>query len=321
MLFIINLLENLLYEADGGGNGGSDGGGNTSSDSQQNSNTDTKTENQSSNNNSDNSNTENNNSKEANSTTKEDKNTKQTKQEHNNIDIANLKQPKYISQLKKEHQELDLSKYETIDDLVDAVMDYEKKSERSIEIPGKDASEEEIRAFLSKMGVPEDSDKYNLQKGNLTDEEYTSLRETFKNEAYKAALSSGQAERIWKMISNHFVAQRNAFTKMQEDAINSFETRFDSYIKENENILDEHARVERMQEDVNYFKKFAIDNGLGNLFAKIGLNLNPEFISKIAKVQKSLNGSFVASNGNTKDNSSTKAQYGEQFVKMFGNPK
>jgi hypothetical protein len=245
--------------------------------------------------------------------------TEKEKVENTNIDLADLNKPKvsYLTQLNKEHQTLDLSEVPSLDDLVSHYQSNKERNERSIEIPKAGSKPEEVRAFLSKMGVPESSDKYEFVQGNLDDASYNSLKETLQKECFNSALSSGQAKSMWNMVNSHFVAQKGAIESSNQQVIDSFQPRFDSYLKDTENILDGNARVEKMTENANLFKKFADDTGMGNLFAKLGLNLNPEFISKMAGYQKKTGGgTFVNGQQSGKDGKNSNP-FGDSFNNTF----
>lgn len=224
----------------------------------------------------------------------------------------------YVTQLKKEYQDYDLSEVPTINDLVKHYKESKEAKERTIEIPKKGSSKEEIRAFLDKMGVPKDPSGYGILKGNLTDAEFSSIKETFQKTAYSSALSEGQAEKVWNMVSQQFVQQRMAVTDFNKQVIESFEPRFDEYLKTQENIIDGNARKIKIEENAKLFKAFSKDNGMETLFSKLGLNLNPEFITKMAKIQNKLNETgYVASNTSTKSDK-VKSQFGDAFEKEFG---
>ena len=251
------------------------------------------------------------------STTDDTTPTPSTKDSH--VDIGDFNKPvaKYKSQLKKEHQDLDLSEMPTIDDLVEYYSKTKDADKNSLRIPKKGSSQEEIKAFLTKLGVPESSDKYVLDKGDLSDTQYEEAKALFQKEAYSSALSTQQAKSMWNMVKSHFSAQSKMVQQQNQQVIDSFGERFDTYLAKNENILDKEQRTTVMKENANLFKKFVDTNDFGKLFGSLGLNLNPEFITKVAKIQKQISGGgYIDSNksfGNKEE-----SMYSNEFMARYG---
>lgn len=240
-----------------------------------------------------------------------------------NFDVGNVNAPKdevkFRSQLSKDNQSLDFGEIKTIDDLTKGYFDRGKQLENAIQFPTQNSSEEDIKSFLSKIGVPDGADKYNIEQGKMSDEQFKSLENIFRTEAYGAALSSTQATKMWNMVQTHFSAQENMVNNALEQAQTSFPTRFDSYLKNAENIADPNVRETSMKENATLFNKFAKDTGLDSLFSTLGLNLNPEFITKMAKVAKAAGDStFVKSSSNTRNTNKNSFGYGSQWDKAYG---
>lgn len=85
-----------------------------------------------------------------------------------------------------------LSKFKNLDDLAKSYSELEKKLGSSVNIPGEDASDEEKKAFYSKLGVPENAEGY-----TFGDENSAHLKEL----AFKHNLTRSQAEGVFGELS------------------------------------------------------------------------------------------------------------------------
>jgi len=230
---------------------------------------------------------------------------------------ANKKNAAFVSQLSKENQSIEFGeKITKLDDLVDDWKNLNEKSKNSIAIPTKDSSEEEVKSFLEKMGVPESADKYDLPQGKLPDNQYPEIKEIFMKEAFNSALSKGQASNMWNMVNAHFSAQNQMIEQMNENVKETFSERFDKELEKES--TDPAARKEIATEYANLFKDLVMNNEDFAIFKEHGFNYNPKIIIALAKYNKAMgNDSF--SNGTSRVNgSASKSPFGESFKKAYG---
>lgn len=100
------------------------------------------------------------------------------------LDGESLKDKALIDQLKN---------FQNIGELARAYNDLNKQKENSVNLPGSESGEEEVKAFYQKLGMPESADGY-----SVTDEESKPLRDlAFRHnltEAQFAGLYKGLAE-------------------------------------------------------------------------------------------------------------------------------
>ena len=94
-----------------------------------------------------------------------------------------------------------LTKFGKIGDLAKSYSELESKLGKSIERPGKEASEEEVNAFYQKLGKPKSADKYSIEAEGA---------EAFKELAYKNNLTDDQAKGIYEAMSQLAMSQIQA---------------------------------------------------------------------------------------------------------------
>lgn len=105
-----------------------------------------------------------------------------------------------------------LSKFKTIDELSKSYLELSGKLGNSLQLPSKDASEEEQAAFWSKLGRPETADKYGFKQ----DSEGSKALATA---AFNANLTDKQAQAMFKSIegiAGNAVGQRTAAMQQQQ---------------------------------------------------------------------------------------------------------
>lgn len=105
--------------------------------------------------------------------------------------------PKWMSQLSRESLEdadlvKQLAKFQNMGDLAKSYASLEKKLGSSINIPGENATEEEITAFYSKLGKPESAEGYSIKEESAA---------PFKALAFKANLTDSQAKAVFEGLT------------------------------------------------------------------------------------------------------------------------
>ena len=155
-----------------------------------------------------------------------------------------------------------------------------KALESSLKIPGKDAPYDEIKAFFTKIGMPEKAEDYNLSDFDMDPKEIANMKKNFMLAAHKSGLTKGQAASIWSHEMATYSAVKKGVEAEVENLRKTFDARFDAQLKEE--IPDSTKRSERITRDKNNFTEFIGKAGLGEYFAKTGLDMNPAFIHQIA---------------------------------------
>lgn len=120
--------------------------------------------------------------------------------------------PKWMKQLPKSmlmDEEIveELSEFKNIGELAREYMTLLAGIDEMVYIPDENASEEEIKEFLEKIGVPEDPDEYEIESWKTPDGEEidAGIRESIVEAMYKAKLSKTQAQYLYKALGNVFL--------------------------------------------------------------------------------------------------------------------
>ena len=94
--------------------------------------------------------------------------------------------------------------YNSIEDVVKSTFQFRQKLSNAISIPGKDATEDDIKAFRTKLGVPDTADGYTYKKPEgIPDEAFEGLDESMK--ALKASLhKEGATPQVASAVFDNF---------------------------------------------------------------------------------------------------------------------
>lgn len=204
------------------------------------------------------------------------------------------KQPGWTAALKddlKTHE--GLSKFKTVDELARAHLDVSGKHaeaskvlEKSIQIPGEDATDEERAAFLSRLGRPEKHDDYKLKRPKLpeglTYDE--ALEARFREQAHKAGLSQSAAESMFNMWNSEVLdahKQMETFrTKQKEAAVKELKSLWGDELAGNteraKRGLEAFAKVASPDDEGKSIMEYFDASGFGDripvikLFSEIG---------------------------------------------------
>ena len=210
---------------------------------------------------------------------------------------------KYYSQLDKDtagNKEImeKVKGYKTVSELAKAYAESSKRNENALFIPTKESTPEEVKGFFTRLGVPEDSNGYELQDGDYKPEQVAELKDYFKREVlYHNGLTKQQGERVWNACLNAIINERRnneaAFEKMKAD----FNTNHDNLLKAEFPV--DADRKAAMSEDLDLASEFFVESGLGETFKKTGLVYNPEVVHKLAQYHKATRAKGVL--GTTKE--------------------
>ena len=152
--------------------------------------------------------------------------------------------------------------------------------DKSLRIPGKDSTYEEVKDFFTKIGMPEKAEDYGLSDFDLDPDEISVMKKNFMDSAHRSGLTKAQANNLWKHEAAMYTAYKKTAEAQVEELKNTLDSRYDAALKGE--YPDDTRRSERMTLEKNLFTEFVGKAGLGEYFAKTGLNLNPNFMHQMA---------------------------------------
>ncbi len=242
--------------------------------------------------------------------------------------------PKYYAQINPQKADSDdykaLYRYQKIDDLADAYIaqskemdNLRKKSERSIYVPEANDADG-IKAFKSKLGVPETAEGYSLtslKDSKIDDATKKMIRET----AYGAMLSDKQAEAIGVALLKTAKMAAEGIKAQKETIIKSFDT---TLAASYDDITSETDRKSSAERDKATYSKFAVETGMKDYLDDRGLSYDPAFVKAMAAYARKHSGVAPQSNlPNTRPSGSKGADapmaerasnfYGKAFNETF----
>jgi hypothetical protein len=171
--------------------------------------------------------------------------------------------------------------YKSADDMAKALHSLESKIGSAVQIPGKDASDEEIDAFFKRLGRPESAQGYDLPEPELPDGygQDKEFSDAFRKMAYDSGLSSYQARALWDWYNSRTVSM---FTQKRQNDIKSIASALDA-LRENwgENFDNELALTKNLVAKEG-------DDELRKLFNVTGIGNNPAMIRFVNKMAHKL---------------------------------
>ena len=196
-----------------------------------------------------------------------------------------FKAPAYFSQFNPDKRgSEDYAKYlgdkATITDVADAYVAMAKNADKSIVMPGADATREEQLAFMSKLGVPETADGY-----EIADEGQKKL---LAPEFHKMGLTKGQAKGVTAMFNNLAKAGNDMLAGAKQSRIDSFDARLDAALAKS--YPNKAERTEAAKETMALFQRSIQRTGLGKSFEAAGQIYDADFVIRVAQDEKSRNG-------------------------------
>lgn len=196
-----------------------------------------------------------------------------------------FKAPAYFSQFNPDKRgSEDYAKYladkATITDVADAYVALAKNADKSLAIPGPEATREEQIAFLGKLGVPETADGY-----EIADE---AQKKMLAPEFHKMGLTKGQAKGVTAMFNNLAKAGNDMLAGAKQSRIDSFDARLDAALAKS--YPNKAERTEAAKETMALFQRSIQRTGLGKSFEAAGQIYDADFVMKVAQDEKSRNG-------------------------------
>lgn len=229
---------------------------------------------------------------------------------------------KYYSQLDKEtagnRDVMDRVKdFKSVSDLAKGYSELRGKMDRSLVIPDANSTDDEVRDYFRKLGVPESKEGYALTDGDYNPEVLKDLKEQFRSEVlYRNGLTKVQGEKVWEAALNMLKAERDRNISRYEDAKKSFNERHEALLQKEYPVASD--RKAAMNEDISYASEFLAETGLGRMFKDLGLIYNPEVIHRVAQYHKSRSAKAVMGAGGKAEQSNEMFAQGKQFQEAYG---
>jgi len=185
-------------------------------------------------------------------------------------------QPAWTAQLPDDLKGHDgLTGFQTIGELGKAYLDLHGKSGGAVQLPGENATEDELKAFFDRLGRPETSEGYKFENIALPErfrgmeEQFQQDEAAFKEAAHKLGLNQSQAEGIYSWYFNRLNEADAALTKGAEDYLANAKAQLQKLWgdKAQENVELAHRAALKMGEAAGIseeFQKYLNDSGLGN---------------------------------------------------------
>lgn len=193
--------------------------------------------------------------------------------------------------------------------------DLETQLKDSLKIPGADATSDQVKAFFTKIGMPEKPEGYELSDFDLKDDELAStMKKNFMTEAYRSGLTKTQANKLWTHEAATYGAVKKGLADQAEKLKGSFDQRYDAALKDE--IPDATKRAERITKDRNLFTEFVGKYQMGAYFEQTGLSINPAFVHAVAGMYEKMGSSEPGSGGAGK-HKSEQENLEEMYPSMF----
>lgn len=231
--------------------------------------------------------------------------------------------PAYFSQFKKENRERfqSLYKYKSLDELADAALKGDNVKEPDytgyLKIPTKESTKEELRDFMTKLGVPEGPDKYGIPKEEGQTESMQSVEKVFREAAYKSGMSDSQAKSMWGVLRAVTDTAVKQYEDAQKERVDGFDKRFEDLFSD---TRDSARRSDAMKENLGYFRSFLTDTGLGQVLKETGAIYDERIVKAIGDYQKRIKGRYRGgTDGPEKGERRIGVfNYGPEFEKEYG---
>lgn len=237
----------------------------------------------------------------------------------------NRPMPKYFSQINPTKANSDEYKalygYQKLEDLADAALQLKRENdalkqsnERTITVPKKDDAEG-IKAFKSKLGIPENEDGYTLKNLDVLKVDERGRKAVAKI-AYGAMLTDKQAEAVGASLAVLTKMSIEDVRQKQEERVKGFPEALKASYTSLQSDTDRQSAADK---DSAAYSAFAEESGLKELLERTGMSYNTEFVKGIAAYARKHAGTKTPGNepGSGKQ-SVKKSVYGSSFADYYG---
>ncbi len=229
--------------------------------------------------------------------------------------------PKWSSQLPPEKRESEayrkhLYGHQSLEELSDAYVSLAEKQGRSLELPGKDATPDQIKAFLGKLGLPEDEAGYDLpNRHNDQSAIYKELENGMRKQFYRNGLTKRQATAMWEMIADGYSQSGQYIEAIRANKVQTFDARLGAALKDTYPVQAERDNAAR--ETMTLFAQHVQRTGLGKAYKDSGLLYDPSFVMAIAQDEKARGGSPIVQGGSGPAKAENHGAFGVNYSKDF----
>lgn len=231
------------------------------------------------------------------------------------------KLPAYFSQFKKENREkyTALSKCKSLDELAELALKGDSYKEPDytgyVKIPTGESTKEELREFLTKLGVPEGPDKYSIPAEKDAEPFVQSVEKTLREAAFRSGMTDSQTKSMWGVVRAMIDTAKNEGEKYQKDRKDNFDARYEKLFDTYSQDAQKSAAI---KESLGYFSTFITETGIGKILEETGAIYDERLVKALADYQKKNRGKFN-SGGGAKGGakSSTLLEYSDDFKKAF----
>lgn len=204
--------------------------------------------------------------------------------------------PKYFTQFEHGKRESDeyrdlIGKHKSLTDLADDYIATNNRLSKAIEIPGKDATPEQVNAFFKRLGVPDNPEDYDTPDNGLSPDMAKGLSETMRREFKRNGMTKTQAKGMWNMITKNYAAGVASIEQMKANQAKTFDARMATQLQDTYPVKAD--RDNAMQEAATMFKQHMQRTGLGKVYKDAGLIYDPSFVMAIARDEKSRSGNSL----------------------------
>lgn len=233
--------------------------------------------------------------------------------------------PKYFSQINPAKANSDEYKalygYQKLEDLADAALQLKRENdtlkqsnERTITVPKKDDAEG-IKAFKSKLGIPENEDGYTLKNLDVLKVDERGRKAVAKI-AYGAMLTDKQAEAVGASLAVLTKMSIEDVRQKQEERVKGFPEALKASYTSLQSDTDRQSAADK---DSAAYSAFAEESGLKELLERTGMSYNTEFVKGMAAYARKHAGTKTPGNepGSGKQ-SVKKSVYGSSFADYYG---
>jgi hypothetical protein len=197
-------------------------------------------------------------------------------------------------------------------EVLDEHFSQTERMEGAIIPPGTDAAPEEVKAFLQKMGIPENPEGYELDSKLIGDTD-GSFTKTFADNLARIGLTKKQGQMVYAQIAALYKTGQEGQKKLRSEIEGSFETRL------KEDCAGDEAKAADTKE---WFKRWMVslaDKKLVRDLADSGIAFNTQFAKTMAETHRKHTADmpYIGSQGSAKEGPGA-FPVSPQFAERYG---